>query len=224
MSFMSKKNSPKILTDRLFFHDVINLTHGILLFLTNKKISQKGLEIDELQSLEKEVRTLQAMLKDHFQLNHKNLNDDSEWMYLKEIRPAIDGLLETYLGHKNIPYELNVVHESETHLIYLPAFYRIMNNLIKNMAEASTTHAKVDLIFEKGSLLIETKNKVESAKVDRNARSLEGLGLESIRLLSLEHGGAFSHEMVGNLWCNHIVLPLRDVQTQTKNWASKKVA
>jgi hypothetical protein len=226
MSFgNSFKQTPKQLTERLFFHDIINLTHGLILFLSNKKASKKSIEVHELEALEKEIRTLQMMLKDHFQLKHKNIDDQNEWMPLKEIKPALNGLLDTYLGQKNIIYSLNFVQESDSQLIYLPVFYRIMNNLIKNMSEAKTTHAQIDLVFEKNYLLIETKNKMnEISMADKKDRSIEGLGLESIRLLALENGGSFSHEMVNLLWCNHIKLPLKTAEVQTKIWANKKAA
>lgn len=221
----TQKETPRHLTERLFFHDIINLTHGLLLFLSNKKKSGRGIEIHEMAAIEQEVKTLQLMLKDHYQMKHKNLNEDSDWLTLKDIKPALSGLLETYLGHKQIPYSLNLQLEAENKLVYLPAFYRIMNNLIKNMSEADTTHAQIDLLYEKGQLLIETKNKVvRKNNADKNTRSLEGLGLESIRLLALENGGSFSHESVNQLWCNHIRLPLKEEETQTKTWAAKKSA
>lgn len=221
----TQNETPRQLTERLFFHDIINLTHGLLLFLSNKKVANRGITSHEIAALEQEIKTLQLMLKDHYQMKHKNLNEDSDWLSLKDIKPAVSGLLETYLGQKQIPYSLNLQLETENKLVYLPAFYRIMNNLIKNMSEAETTHAQIDLLYEKGSLLIETKNKVvKNHNADKNARSLEGLGLESIRLLALENGGSFSHESVNQLWCNHIVLPLRETDTQTKNWSAKKVA
>lgn len=217
------KQSPRQLSERLFFHDIVNLTHGLILFISNKKASKKSIEVHELEALEKEIRTLQMMLKDHYQMKHKNLDEHQEWMPLKDIKPALNGLLETYLGHKNIAYTLNVVGETDSQLIYLPVFYRIMNNLIKNMSEASTTHAQVDLLFENKYLLIETKNKMNATAVsDKKDRSIEGLGLESIRLLALENDGSFSHEMVNNLWSNHIKLPLKMSEIQTKNWANSK--
>ncbi len=224
MSLPIKKNSTRELTERLFFHDLINLTHGLLLFLSNKKAGNRGIDPHEIPALEKEIKTLQMMLKDHYQLKHKNLDENSQYIGLKEVLPAVNGLLETYLGQKQIPYTLKLRDENSTLLVSLTAFYRIMNNLIKNMSEAGTTHAQIDLIIEKGMLLIETKNTVLKHKDDRNARSLEGLGLESIRLLALECGGGFSHEVVNQLWCNHIVLPLKEAEGQTKNWSAKKVA
>lgn len=220
-----KNKTPKQLTERLFFHDLINLTHGLLLFLSNKKASGRNVEVHEIAAIEQEIKTLQLMLKDHYRMKHKNLNEESDWLSLKDIRPALTGLLETYLGQKQIPYSLTMAPDSESKMVYLPAFYRIMNNLIKNMSEAETTHAQIDLLLDNGSLLIETKNKVSKDKVaDKGARSLEGLGLESIRLLALENGGSFSHESVNQLWCNHIVLPVREADIQTKNWSTKKVA
>lgn len=215
-----KKPSSKELTERLFFHDIINLTHALLLFLSNKKIAGRGIDPHELPALEKEIRTLQMMLKDHYRLQHKNLDDSSEWLPLSEIKPALNGLLETYLGSLQIPYSLQVKQEQEELLIYLPVFYRIMNNLIKNMSEAKTSAAQIDLIFEEGKLLIETKNKI----TESTTRSLEGLGLESIRLLALEHGGHFTHESFNHLWCNHVVLPLRKAEKNTKAWTHKKAS
>jgi hypothetical protein len=220
MSIHSKKESSKDLSERLFFHDIINLTHGLLLFLSHKKAIARGIESHEIPALEKEIKTLQLMLKDHYRLKHKNLNDCSEWLPLKEIKPALTGLLETYLGQKHIAYTIAYKHENEAQLVYLPVFYRIMNNIIKNMSEAKVHEAQIELIFENGSLLIETKNTISGP----STRSLEGLGLESIRLLAFENGGRFSHEIVNQLWCNHIRLPLKEADIQIKNWQTKKTA
>lgn len=225
MSLPLKKNSQRQLTERLFFHDIINLTHGLLLFLSNKKSGKRGIESHEIPALEKEIKTLQMMLKDHYQMKHKNLDENSEYISLKDALPAVKGLMETYLGQKQIPYTLNIRNEDEPLLVSLTAFYRILNNLIKNMSEAGATHAQIDLIVEKKVLLIETKNTIsKTIKSDQNARSLEGLGLESIRLLALESGGHFGHEIVNQLWCNHVALPLKETEDQTKNWSAKKVA
>ncbi len=225
MSLPIKKTSPRLLTEKLFFHDIINLTHGLLLFLSNKSACHRGIEPHEISALEKEIKTLQMMLKDHYQMKHKNLEENASYISLKDVLPAIKGLMETYLGQKNIPYTLNCRDDNDLWLVSMTSFYRIMNNLIKNMSEAGTTHAQVDLIIEKGTLFIETKNSVEKKlKDEQNARSLEGLGLESIRLLALESGGHFGHEVVNQLWCNHISLPLKKPETQTKNWSAKKVA
>ena len=61
------------LKDRLFFHDVVNQTHGLLLFLMHKEVNKEGLEFEEVQMIEKEIRTLQSLLQDHYNFKHKNL-------------------------------------------------------------------------------------------------------------------------------------------------------
>ena len=61
--------------ERMFFHDLINQTHALTLFYNVKLSLGKGLTHEELNSLSSENKIIQSMVKDHFNLGHKNLRN-----------------------------------------------------------------------------------------------------------------------------------------------------
>jgi hypothetical protein len=62
------------LKEKLFFHDIINQTHGLLLFFGQKELSQESIEGHELKMLASEIKTLQSLIRDHYNFRHKNLS------------------------------------------------------------------------------------------------------------------------------------------------------
>ncbi len=224
--------------ERLFFHDIINLTHGLILFFNQRQSSNKGIDKEEIAMLEKEIRTLQSLIKDHFHYKHKNLSNAYDWVSFSVAEMALNGLIQTYLPDQRtktfikregmISYDKSL-QERESAIIYFPVFYRIMNNLIKNMAEAQTNEVHFYFNYYENGLLIETRNRINS-KIDKNkmaedlsrlilnenfereSKSPEtsgiGLGLESVHHLSSEFGGRFDFEIVNDFWINKITLPV----------------
>lgn len=223
--------------ERLFFHDIINLTHGLILFFNQRQSSNKGIDKEEIPMLEKEIRTLQSLIKDHYHYKHKNLSSTYDWVSFSVAEMALNGLIQTYLPDQKtktfikreglISYERSL-SERENAVIYFPVFYRIMNNLIKNMAEAGTNEVHFYFNYFENGLLIETKNRITS-KIDQKKMAEElsrlileenfeeqkspensgiGLGLESVHHLSSELGGRFDFEIVDDFWINKITLPV----------------
>lgn len=208
--------------ERLFFHDIINQTHGLILFLNQRQSTKQVIEVDEIEMLEKEVRTLQSLIKDHFQFKHKNLPLSYDWVPFSIGEMAVRSLIETYFPKNSLKAIISSDFKgNEEAIIYFPVFYRIMNNLIKNMAEALILEVHIEFKGTIDGLTIETKNqcmstqgfKILSDKLPQlileespKEKSL-GLGLESIHYLALECGGTFDFEIVNNYWINRIFLP-----------------
>lgn len=225
--------------ERLFFHDIINQTHGLLLFFSQRQSMKQGIQTDELAMLEAEVRTLQSLIKDHFQFKHKNLSSTYDWVPFSIAEVALKGLIQTYLQPHNVKtfihlkgslsYEVTLEQRENT-LIYFPFFYRIMNNLIKNMAEAKSDEVHFSFDYGSDGFIIETRNKFNAKEDLRNLSdklsqiildekpSGNGLGMESIHHLAQECGGVFDFEIFNDVWINRITLPLLE-QTERKKSA-----
>lgn len=226
--------------ERLFFHDLINQTHGLLLFLNLRQSQKRDIVSSEIEMLVGEVRTLQSLVKDHFHFKHKNLSSTHDWIPFSAAETSLTGLIHTYFPSNSVKTYIHLkgalsydksVEERENALIYFPVFYRIMNNLIKNMAEANSS--EVHFYFDYGSngLTIETRNKLNvqrnsakiSDKISRvvtgNKPTETGLGLESIYHLASECGGVFEFETANDMWINRISLPLPPVKKDLKKAA-----
>lgn len=221
--------------EKLFFHDIINHTHGLLLFLNLRHNQNRDIPVVEISMLEQEVRALQSLIKDHFHLKHKNLTGTYDWVPFHIAEVALNGLIQTYLPGKQVKTFVHLagllaydksLEERECAQVYFPVFYRVMNNLIKNMAEAKSS--EVHFYFNYGDEFhIETRN-IFNSKEDLKSISEKlsqiildekptenGLGLESIHHLTQECGGGFEFEIHNGVWINHISLPLKPL-TQKK--------
>jgi len=207
--------------ERLFFHDIINQTHGLILFFNQKQCTNKTISVEEIHSLEKEVRTLQSLIKDHFHFKHKNLALTYDWVPFDIAEAAVRSLIQTYLPTESVQTTFSTSFlEKDNSFVYFPVFYRIMNNLIKNMAEVKTDEVHLYFKYSEEGLLIETKNKNSSIHsfeeltdkinqektLDNSTPVNEALGLESIYHLSNASGGSFEFEIKEGLWINRIIL------------------
>ena len=196
--------------ERLFFHDIINQTHGLILFLSQRKSANKTISVLEIELLEKEIRTLQRLIKDHYQFGHKNLSQKDDWVPFKTAISSFESLIHNYFSKKDVKiFITNELINDEAGVVHFSTFYRIMNNLIKNMAEARGIEIKIHFRIAQNGLEINTENKI----VDQSTQSSSGLGLESIRHLANECGGKFIYETSNGLWLNHVFLPSSTAQT-----------
>lgn len=193
--------------EHLFFHDLINLTHGLILFLNQRQSANKNISVDEIQMLEKEIRTLQNLMKDHFKFQHKNLShleESDDWVSFNIAEIAVKSLIHNYLPNSSVEiFVTNEMPQADQAIIYFPIFYRIMNNLIKNMAEAKVENVSIFFKLNQSGLTIKTENKMP----DDTSQIKNGLGLESIRQLSIENHGYFNFEVSNGKWLNSIYLP-----------------
>jgi hypothetical protein len=188
---------------KLFFHDVINQTHGMLLFLESKETLGPA----DISLLKNEVKLLQSFMQDHFGYQHKNINKSEN-----AIIESIKKLIEIYFSTKttDITFYINGQKQGELDLV---PFYRIVHNLVKNMSEAQTPNAKIELTFTAEGLSVTTQNTIS----DQNALMREGgLGLHSIATLAADHQGNFHYEIHEKLWVNHLFWPYKNSSTTKK--------
>ncbi|MBC7427947.1 MAG: GHKL domain-containing protein [Bacteriovorax sp.] len=218
------KNSdiPEIhdLKERLFFHDIINHTHGLVLFLNQKEIGREIIDLEEIKMISSEIKTLQSLIRDHFEYKHKNLVQTLDWVPFSYAKLAFNSLSQTYLTEKKVTTTFDVEGQGfDENLIYYPSYYRILNNLIKNISESNSTHVQFKIKITKAGLEIITKNemKVKNEKnlpehlsrviLNEKPPKVQGLGLESIHHLAEENGGTFSFEITDSVWTNKLFLP-----------------
>lgn len=225
--------TPNDLKEKLFFHDVINQTHGLLLFLNHKEMTGEGVNSDEVQLMEKEIKTLQSLIRDHYNLKHKNLVQTYDWVPFSYAKLAFNSLSQTYLNDVTVNATFTIKGaETEEDLIYYPCFYRILNNLIKNISEARCSKVEFNFVLNEKGLFVETKNQLKKCSADTseslaqvilNEKStpIKSLGLDSIHHLAEEHGGSFSFEIESNTWINTLFLP---TQKSTSKIKTDKIA
>jgi hypothetical protein len=216
--------------ERLFFHDLINQTHGLILFLENKELRGSIIREDELQLVKKEIKTLQSLIQDHFNFKHKNLNQTYDWMPFSYALQAIEGLVQTYLSNINVEVNCERDEKSEAQdLIYYPVFYRILNNMIKNIGESGCTKVTINIVINHSGLTIETFNQMHKS-LDQNSpeyltrvilddkiNPIKSMGLDSIHHLAEENGGHFSFEISASTWINRLFLPTQKPKAKIKN-------
>lgn len=188
--------------DRLFFHDLINQTHGMMLFLTQKN----SLSNAEIDSLKNEVKLLQELIQDHYSLVHKNLEEtDASESQFQKVKSSLEKLITLYHPQNEGNIKMTISGE-EKGLVEFISLYRMLNNIVKNMAEAKIAQAEFRLSFGPYGLTITTQNKWTDKKI---ATKQEGLGLMSISTLASEAGGTFQHGVHNGNWVNHIFLPYK---------------
>lgn len=216
--------------DALFFHDLINQTHGLNLLFNLKLSMNEGLTLEELKSVAKENKTIQTLIKDHFKFGHKNLFNHSDVVSFDEISSRVDYLIETFLEANKIKYtleyqgELNRDHHGHVPVQHAP-FIRILTNLIKNISEASATDVSLTFTGDSQGITVLLKNKIlhlnenqTSLVEDLKTKILEesedprvlqtgGLGLESVSHLCEQLGGQCTFYLEGPFWITRVFLP-----------------
>ena len=205
--------------EKLFFHDLINQTHGLLLFLNHKEMTGEGVSRDEVQLIEKEIKTLQSLIRDHYNFKHKNLVQTYDWVPFSYAKLAFTNLSQTYFQDVSVNATFTIKGDHvEEDLIYYPSFYRILNNLIKNISEATPLKVEFNFVLDDKGLYVETKNlmrrdhnntseSLAQVILHEESSKVASLGLDSIHHLAHEHGGTFSFEIENLTWTNKLFLP-----------------
>ncbi|MBY0412964.1 MAG: hypothetical protein K2Q18_02305 [Bdellovibrionales bacterium] len=208
--------------DRLFFHDLINQTHGLLLFFENKELRKTEMSASEMQMVKKEIKTLQSLVRDHYNYKHKNLHQTYEWIPFNHASMAFESLSQTYFQDTSVSVSFNVEGvNAEESLIYYPTYYRILNNLIKNISESKAREVKFSFTLNEKGFFLETKNFMEKVPsysenlaniiLEEKVKPVKSLGLDSIHHLAEESGGHFSFEIFDNTWINRLFLPVQNI-------------
>lgn len=233
----NNKKVPNAGDEKLFVHDLINQTHGLSLYLNMKAKSGESINSHECSELVTEIEVMQSLIKDHFGYEHQNLNNTLEWTNFLIFKPAFEKIVKSFLDFKltkvSFIYsgylsEENISKYNESCQVHFPSLYRMMVNIVKNMAEEKTTSAEFTFHFDESGLHITTKNRLAGLASDENLsiglnkiiledKSLRaGDGLESIGALCEKLGGSYSFQITDGHWINEIFI--------LDDYSSKKVA
>ncbi len=220
--------------DRLFFHDIINQTHGINLMLSNRISKGVGVDSTECRDLMGEIRIIQAQIKDHYKFSHKNLVNNYEYVSFDFARRWIErtvdsflptGLVESTFVYRGLVSPTASKEEKKKAVIHYPSFSRILTNLIKNISEVKAHDVYLEFEYDGSGLLCTVKNKVfdqEGNVVNLEHKLREsilnssrnpvlknesGIGLESISSICREQGGDFHFYLEDGYWVNKVFLP-----------------
>jgi hypothetical protein len=220
--------------ERYFFHDIINQTHGINLFLSSKISEQKGISHVDTGRIHSEVKLLQSLIKDHFGYGHKDLDESYEYVNFDFAKMGLYNLIENFLGDDDIVCHFvfkgdiasNISLEDRNRaVVHYPTFYRVLNNIIKNISEENSKLIEFTFSYESDGLHVTIKNKILSLRDNRdevekdlsniilktnvlNFKSREsGLGLESISSLIKNIDGEFKFSIEGEFWVSEIFFP-----------------
>lgn len=216
------------LKEKLFFHDLINQTHGLLLFINQKQAIGHGVLPNEVHLIEKEIKTIQSLVRDHYNLKHKDLIKTFDWVPFSYAKLAFTSLSNNYLSEMEVNVTFTIHGELvEEDLIYYPCFYRILNNLIKNISESNCEKAEFNFLLNEKGIYIETKNSLKKSSADSSEgiarviledrkNAIKSLGLDSIHHQAQENFGTFSFEIENNQWINKVYLPTKSCITHIK--------
>ena len=209
------KNNDK---EKLFFHDVINKTHAIKLYLRSQKDGKKGIDIEGIDNLLSEVESLQLLFKDHFRESHKNLKLLDDYVGMEKAIQGAKRLLFYFIPEgKNI----NILDKEnmfksdfskdreEYRLVHYASFYRIFGNLIKNISDHGGYNVSVVFEDEDNFFHIIVKNNFHKSEDSSDERIEKSFGLKSIERNCLEQNGQFKFIKKGTMWKSEIWLPFQ---------------
>lgn len=229
-----ERQSPR---DSLFFHDMINSTHGLILFLSNriKNYEQQHINRHEMKSLLDEVKTIQSLLKDHFSYQHKNLDNQQELIPIKEAINKSVSMIKNYLpmDKNESRFIMKGLDEARNSYIYYPSFYRILNNIVKNISDNKSESVEFIFVVTESDMEITIRNSIYHLNKSKNQLSENlsriireeasppqdhennGLGLQSIMNLCHEQGGHFRFYIEEGNWVSKVYLPLTNLDKKS---------
>ena len=216
---MSKKKPSKKQT---FLHDLVNHTHGLLLFLNQKK-RLGHISSTDLDQLISEIKLMQTFIKNEWEYQHRDLSINDPEVGLDEIFKIASSLLSVYFSQNLIDLKTNLDPSAFSHLenfkLNSVAFFRILTNVVKNIIEAGPTVVEINFeIDDLGILKIVSKNDYK-VKVDSGNRLSSPVGLFSIKKLVEEMGGTFESSCSDAFWENLITIPLISTSNNTQKVA-----
>lgn len=217
---------------KFFYHDLINKTYGMNLFLSEKlrQGPSQGINYQDLIMLQKEVQSMQTMIKDHAEINHRSIAPVREWVSFLEFRPKITHLARTYFSHKQVILQENypkIDGEIQNFMVHAPSFERALGNLFKNAYEANSSRIEIVINISERDLIFVMKNDLQQIPessfqlADRLSRNIERvdliseegpLGLESIHFLIERMNGKFSFGKEGEYWVSRLTIPNTKVE------------
>lgn len=233
-----KKNKEKNLSqdkrmqkERFFYHDIINHAHGISLFLQSKINSHSDVSFEEADGILHEIKMLQSLIKDHFGYKHKNLRNSYEYVTLDFAKEGIQRLIHNYLPPSFV--DTHIIYQGMASAsaspwqrsqcsVHYPSLFRILGNVVKNIAEAKSTQAEFIFNYTPEGLQVFIRNRIyrlqddqqnlaenlsEIILFDEQKNESDHIGLESIAQICEDLGGEFHFWHEGEFWVNQIFLP-----------------
>lgn len=192
--------------NKLFFHDLVNKTHGMKLFLKSRIDQKKEMSEEDLKELVKEVESLQLLIKDHFKEHHKNLESLEDYVSAEKALEGVKRLANYFLPEK----DMSIVFENQLiqneGFVHYPSFYRIFGNLIKNIADHKGYNIKVSFESKGEGLFVVVQNQFDSSAPPQDIS--RSFGIRSIEKNCLEQGGTFTFKVENKVWESEIWIPL----------------
>lgn len=217
--------------ERYFFHDAINLTHGLTLFLRGRLTKGEGISPQEVEDVLGEVRSWQNLLQNYFGMGHKNIKSD-ESQNLGEIIQEMNRVISFFNDDSDIEifshYSGRLEDHSKGHYLKQIDFpssplLRIFTNLLKNSLEAGSMRVEIVhglndfnyTLMVKNEIMAPPRKSYELAKILENQISnqsqkaplVAGYGLEAIDSLVQNLGGKFHFTLEGQVWKSEVVIP-----------------
>ncbi len=216
---MNRKKPSKKQT---FLHDLVNHTHGLLLFLNQKKRLGK-MELTEIEQLIKELKLMQNFIRIEGEFFHKDVSEFDLEVGIEEILKISKSLVSVYFAEGVVELKTNIgqlkLNTTDNFRFNSVLYYRVFTNIIKNISEANPTSVEIIFLFnEEGVLSIETKNDFQY-KVDEKGQVRIPVGLFSIKSLLDKVGGSFESNSTTFIWTNSILIPFNFSSSNTQKAA-----
>ncbi|MGB0454695.1 MAG: hypothetical protein ACPGJV_13385 [Bacteriovoracaceae bacterium] len=215
--------------EKIFFHDLINQTHSLKLFVESYRERGEDVPLEKLGLVSSEIEVLQGLLSGHFSKTHKNISGDNKLVSVQYCSYVLENLIETYLPSSRFTGEFKGVDSNG--LVPLAHFHRMMTNIIKNIAEQRSHEYSIIMDVVEENLKITFKNPLKIFKVDNGHLSeylkksilntkapseverideQKGLGLQSIINSSEAIGGDCRFTIENGEWVTEIQIPLNN--------------
>ena len=221
--------------DKMFFHDFINHTHSLLLYLRSKR-DDEYITRDEVQNLIHEVKLMQETLHQHYGFTHKNIKSGGQFVPFHMAMARVYQLIEAFfdkeekidikfLGHIKNSGSIEKIRECTIDFI---AFHRVITNLLKNAHEAGSDHIECIFDYKDDGLHFTISNSLDrfsqnKMSLDRDlgihilssqSSSSDHLGLESITRVCEDAGGTFEFRLVSGRWISNCFLPSKEYMSE----------
>lgn len=219
--------------DRFFFHDVMGVTHGMGLFIGQKINNRSGITFEEAISLQNEIKTMQSMIIDHYGIKHRNNPESYDVVEFDMAKTSLFNLIKNYFPDdefqchfyfEGLISDNSNLSQKSLCKVHLPSFYRIMNNLIKNISESGAKNVDFTFNYDLEGLKINIVNSLYREKSrnyelagqlsdmilnsENNVQDeVRGIGLESVSSICASLGGRYEFRIDDGHWISEVFLP-----------------
>lgn len=235
LSLGSEERLSSSRVDKMFFHDLINHTHALLLFLRSKR--NENIAGEDIHTLIGELKLLQDNIQNHFGFDHKNLNGQASqvpfqialarvYSLVDAFFPGMDNVFFTFRGKLSNQEDTELLRSCSVNLV---VFHRIMTNIFKNASEAHSN--KIECIFDYNDhgLVTTVINSVsglnyEKISLDKDLgrvissidhKNQQGIGLDSISKMCEDIGGTFNFSYANGCFYSEFYLPGSNVDKKS---------